>query len=328
MRRRKNSRLRAARTMAGFRSARAAALAHSWPESLYAAHETGSRRPSPEQEKAYFAAFGVDPAALDNLEKFGDFDDPRRILRRSEKRQREIAGRRLGLARRLAGYKAAHEATSDYGWKEQSYYAHESGRHAMSEAVATTYGIAYGVSPAWLLRGDRPSRLSHLEKIDDLAEEFVARFDDRLPDELLAIVSPSRRGSRHDVEALKKQKAPPIVLPKATNAAGDVVDVVREAADRQAGMAWGFPEGFLGHVWGITSTNLRMVPLTPAPDRPDVSLGDRALVDCDAGSEEPGAAFAVRTESGDISVVRDRAPQKGENILGRIVARISRTTGN
>jgi phage repressor protein C with HTH and peptisase S24 domain len=54
-------RLTEAREKAGFRSARAAALAHNWKESSYKAHERGTRPISLENALKYAAAFDADP---------------------------------------------------------------------------------------------------------------------------------------------------------------------------------------------------------------------------------------------------------------------------
>lgn|SRR5262245_46124288 len=58
----KRQRLIDARIKAGFASARAAALAHGWPESSYRAHESGLRNFDLEDALRYGAAFGVDSA--------------------------------------------------------------------------------------------------------------------------------------------------------------------------------------------------------------------------------------------------------------------------
>jgi phage repressor protein C with HTH and peptisase S24 domain len=66
-------RLAAARTAAGYRSAREAALANSWPESTYRAHETGNRTIGLDDAERYarrFRARGADVTAQQIL--FGE----------------------------------------------------------------------------------------------------------------------------------------------------------------------------------------------------------------------------------------------------------------
>ena len=58
------TRLKKAREAAGFRSARAAALRHSWAKPTYRAHESGNRTLTLEAVKRYGPAFGVDPAYI------------------------------------------------------------------------------------------------------------------------------------------------------------------------------------------------------------------------------------------------------------------------
>jgi phage repressor protein C with HTH and peptisase S24 domain len=72
-----NERLREARKVAGFRSARSAALRHHWTPSTYASHENGQTPVPPDAAKAYAKAFRVSQAWL--LTGEGDRRPPRLV---------------------------------------------------------------------------------------------------------------------------------------------------------------------------------------------------------------------------------------------------------
>jgi hypothetical protein len=70
LRREQGARLRLAREAAGFKSARAAAMANDWAESSYRAHESGTRTIGQDDAEAYarrFRASGADVSASEIL---------------------------------------------------------------------------------------------------------------------------------------------------------------------------------------------------------------------------------------------------------------------
>lgn len=314
--------LKAARQLAGFKSARAAALAFSWPESLYAAHEGGSRRPSQEQMNRYLNAFAVDPAQLRRATRHGA-SGIHQTGAVDEKRRR---ARRLTLARNLAGFATAKAAANTYGLNEQNYYSHESGRHGISDQLAAVYGLAFGVSPRWLQTGEGPSGLTNedTEVLASAIDAFVESEDAPIPENLIQFASAARRASPEAVDELRSKKRSFTTLPKATTIAGDALEIVREGIDEGRSNAWGFPAGFLSRVWGLSPSNLRVVALS-APPNGTVNLGDRVLIDADDLSFVDGAEMALRGEGGTIiSSTSMPASDAGFEVLGRVVARISR----
>jgi hypothetical protein len=61
---------------------------------------------------------------------------------------------RLKIARINAGFKTASSAIKRFQWKDAAYRAHERGQNPYKAKDAKVYGLAYGVSPAWLLTGE------------------------------------------------------------------------------------------------------------------------------------------------------------------------------
>src|SRR5579871_871866 len=151
--------LRTERERAGFKSARAAALTFAWPASAYAAHEAGTRRPSPEQLNRYPEAFAnrIDHN-LPRGRRGAELKQSQ--LRSLQWVEREAVARRLVLARRLAAFDTALAAAEHFGWRPGTYYAHEKGRHGLPEPTARQYASAFGVSADWFTKGESPSGLA------------------------------------------------------------------------------------------------------------------------------------------------------------------------
>jgi hypothetical protein len=333
---RMDSDLRAARLRAGFKSARSAALTFSWPESAYSAHESGTRRAPPEKMQQYLDAFSKSTSSAVNAISPRFSATPRDVVerllreRRTQKlADRVVAGRRLMLSRRLAGFDTPTQAAEFYGWGVQNYYGHESGRRSIPRQTADKYGLAFGVSPAWLLRGEAPSGLSsglRSTELDAIAERFASSNSENFPGEMLQLASADRRADTEIVSQFSstsyRRKAPA----KALSSEGDVLEVVREGLDSSANRAWGFPPAFLSQAWGITSDNLRMVGLTE--DAAGVAAGDRILVDCNDVAVRDGHTFAMEREDGVIVLVRGLAEvdaSRGlDKVLGRAAAVLQR----
>lgn len=289
------------------------------------------------QEKKYFDAF----ASLMTSKASGFRHVSILTNDEANRDSSRLTGRRLYIARRLAGFETAKQAIALYRWNAQTYYAHESGRHAISADLAQLYGKAFGVSPTWLLRGTQPSGLSndsgrHADLLEGLATKFVNSKDKHLPEALFRFVRPDRRATRNQVLELQKQSVPAIA-PRAINAAGDVLDVVRErplsisdGAPPPGKAAWGFPADFLKQVWKIKSTNLVVFALSGEVQHAGVSAGDRILVDADDINFRPGPHFAIREGEAGVTIMQQHpaGPQLSpmQVVLGRVVAKLVRTT--
>lgn len=315
-------RLRTARKLAGFKSARAAALAFAWPESLYAAHESGSRRPSSKQMARYLEAFAVDPNELLRAERYGIRPSVDSQAKRDEKQQR---ARRLTLARILAGFTTAKLAANMYDFNEQNYYAHESGRHGVSEQLAPVYALAFGVSAHWLQNGDGPSGLPTDPSVEAMVDAFVQSNGDYIPEQLTQFVSTTRRASPAAVARLRARERPSTALPMATTTAGGALEIVREGVGEGRSKVWGFPAGFLTNTWGLSPASLRVLTLSPDSSSATTSADDRILIDLADVSFVEGAEFVVRSRDGSLKIVTSPPTGPAEiETLGRVVARISR----
>jgi hypothetical protein len=70
---------------------------------------------------------------------------------------------RLKIARIKAGFKTAAAAIERFNWKDAAYRAHERGQNPFKAKDAKVYGIAYGVSPGWLLTGEGEIALHNID---------------------------------------------------------------------------------------------------------------------------------------------------------------------
>ena len=161
------ARLRAARQLAGFRSASLAAQRHGWPTALYRAQEAATRGVRTDDVLRFAAAFDVsvdwlmdgwpstarDRSASRNLTMFSE------DRRRENARVREAQGRRLATARVLAAFPTQTAAADYYGWSSATLSGHEAGRDGLSAAALHLYCVAFGVAAAWLQDGLPPSGL-------------------------------------------------------------------------------------------------------------------------------------------------------------------------
>jgi hypothetical protein len=62
---------------------------------------------------------------------------------------------RLAAARQAAGFEQPHRAALQFGWRRETYMAHESGRLAILPKALREYAEAFNVDQRWLLRGDK-----------------------------------------------------------------------------------------------------------------------------------------------------------------------------
>lgn len=67
-----------------------------------------------------------------------------------ERREREERAARLRLARKLAGFSGPQAVADRFGFKLNTYKAHESGRNGFSATQGDEYADAFGVSRKWL----------------------------------------------------------------------------------------------------------------------------------------------------------------------------------
>lgn len=150
VRKRQGERLAAARSAAGYRSAREAALANGWPESSYRAHETGTRTIGLDDAERYarrYRARGVGISARQIL--FGD--EPAHVWTPMGWRAAINPHERLVWARRRH-FETAAEAARAAGIAPAEYEAMETGKRDFRPRLRDLVS-AFHVSEAWLDEG-------------------------------------------------------------------------------------------------------------------------------------------------------------------------------
>ncbi|WP_354115537.1 hypothetical protein [Bradyrhizobium sp. LA7.1] len=337
---RKANRLHAARRAAGFKSAKAATLAHGWSEATYRAHETATGYIDRSWEQVYATAFRVNLEWLRAGQGEGPPVDPVREARfrarvvsegGQAKKAAHEAGQRLRLARRVAGFYSVAAAAEALKLKRSTLSAHEVGQNVISTDAARLYGAAFGCSADWLLTGKRPSGLpapaearldallslhSHLERsVKEVFLELRQEFRETPLDEPLPY--PRTRSKR---EALLETipEMSPVELFKA-KAKG-------RAPRGLPGREFGFPPGFLGESLGCAAASAAMV--TTPPD--SHGRGARILIDRSAAQNAVDHFLLVRAD-GRTMVVRGndaRIPKPQERsqwvLVGRVCTVIER----
>lgn len=186
------NRLWSARKAAGFRTAEALSLQAGLAVVKYRTHEAGTRILRKDDAHTYARALGVkfdwlwhgrgrgpaiDTARLDRLQLRADQD------KAAAAKPAAYAGRRLRLARRLAGYKSLTEAAHKFDWARTTLSSHEMGENTISVDAARTYGLAFGVNPTWIMEGSEASgyppdierRLDELLDLHDVSESKARR---------------------------------------------------------------------------------------------------------------------------------------------------------
>ncbi|MCK1335610.1 helix-turn-helix transcriptional regulator [Bradyrhizobium sp. 38] len=233
---------------------------------------------------------------------------------------RRSVARRLVLARRLAAFETALSAAEHFDWRPGTYYAHEKGRHGLPARTARQYASAFGVTAAWLIKGEFPSGLVSSDEataVDEIAAAFVLASSDALPPELESLTSEARRGATHSPVLTETPSQVSSKLASAT----DALDLIPEGNGDVRSGVWGFPIGLISEAWGMKPDGLAMLAL--ATDTSDMKAGDRVLVDRDDTSVRPGYGFAVRGRQGSISVrgmpgSGGCSVGPGEIVIGRI----------
>jgi transcriptional regulator with XRE-family HTH domain len=219
------ARLQAARTYAGYATARAAAQHFGWPEARYISHE-GAKRSFADALHQYAEAFSVSKNWLSNgvvgPSRFRDEKirvDPNRVQQlklRVEEQNRVVnpedveRGRRLRLARRLAGFHSAGDAAAAAGVHRTTVSGAERGLRSFDKSAARTYAAAFGCEPRWLLEGKGPSGYS--PEIEKRLESFLQHHDASESDSISHLPShrsPPPRASGLAGPASRRSAPPP-----------------------------------------------------------------------------------------------------------------------
>jgi DNA-binding XRE family transcriptional regulator len=275
----KANRLHAARRAAGFASAKAATLAHGWSEPTYRAHETGNRFIDSSWEEVYASAFRVSLAWLQSETGEGPAIDPVREARfkarvaregSQTRKSAEEAGRRLRVARRVAGYTSVKAAAETLGLKRSTLAAQEVGQNTLSTEAARLYAVAFGCSADWLLTGTGPSGLPAEA---DAKLGTLLGLHSRLESHVVEIFAGFRPASPGGPSSELSIPAYPRTLTKREILFETVPEIsavelfkAKKKGKTPAplpGREFGFPVGFLSASFGCTPGTGAMVTLHP-----------------------------------------------------------------
>ncbi|MGJ4941444.1 hypothetical protein ACQR1W_12795 [Bradyrhizobium sp. HKCCYLS1011] len=309
------NRLHAARVAAGFRSGRAAALAHGWSEPTLRAHETATGFIGPEMIEVYAAAFKVDPVWLEKGTGQGPPVDPVREARfraridnegDSVKKAAAAAGRRLRLARRAAGYGSVMVAAESLDLPRSTLSAHELGQNVISPEVGRFYAKAFACSADWLISGTRPSGLPAAVEADlDALLDLHSRRESAVRDvfaklrEGTAQTPPAPNPEAYPRTRGSSPEPPQDSVPEIT-----ALELYRAAQSRKpphttSGRLFSFPAGFLSEQMNCGSDTA--VILATGPDRSGRSA--RILVDRAFVTPNEADSYAVVREDGVVDIV-------------------------
>lgn len=350
-----SARLKAARITAGFKTAREAAQRFGWSEPRYRSHEGAVRRIGHDTLREYANAFGVsEPWLKEGLvnqsEPYRDRDihvDPAReqelVLRvkfqRRAAQEPEIdRGRRLRLARRLAGFPSAASAAAAAGVHRSTINSHERAVVGFEDLAARAYATAFGCEPAWLTSGSMPSGYpSHIEGMLGQLLEYHDLTDVEAASHLPPYQPPSRSsGPRPVWEPQSISLASGRTLPEYE--VGGLVRLLTEP-DRLGRPAvlqgWSIPTPFLGGVLraDLESCVMVVIPKVVSTGTLSVAPGDRLIVDTSV-TEVFSAPYALvcndaieiadaRTEGGRHLAVAAARRMDGYTLLGQIVGAVT-----
>lgn len=337
----KANRLHAARRAAGFASGRLAANMYGWNVATLRAHETATGFIGDEMIAVYAAAFRVDPRWLKEGIGQGPPLDPVREARfraRLEIHGDAVAvlkegGRRLRLARRMAGYSSVLAAAEALPVVRSTLSAHETGQNALSPETADFYAKAFGCSARWLADGTLPSGLSasaegNLKTLLDLHDQ---------PESVVCEALLELRGRSR----LRRVEQPGLYPRPRRHSSSpgrgfipyvSAVDLYRARRDGKptraiAGRSFGFPQSFLSDVMGCDGKTA--VVLAPSPDKEGRS--ERLLLDCNFGVPNDADRYATIRANGVVEIVdgrladeRSKAGPDGWIVAGRVCAVFAR----
>jgi hypothetical protein len=326
------ARLHAARTSAGYPTARAAAQRFGWAESRYVSHENAKRGIGKAALREYASAFSVSEGWLSDgvadSAPFRDHDvriDPLRLQQlqlrveeqsRSSEEPDYARGRRLRLARRLAGFRTAAAGALAAGVHRSTLNGAERGLLGFEVPKARTYAAVFGCEPGWLLAGDLPSgyppaieaKLSGLLEDHDRDEADAAS---RLP--------PYRPVSRPGRMPKTRPRSPPPQVSGAPLPEYEIQGLVRlltesEGKARPATLpGWSMPRPFLEEVLRADASGcvLVAVPKEVQADGLAIEAGDRLVVDTSA-VDVFSAVYALAHEG--VLIVADARTDEGRRL--------------
>jgi hypothetical protein len=323
----------AARKTAGFATAVDAAQRFGWSVARFRSHEGASRSITDSARREYAQSFAVSEAWLrgETARPFPPFRDkqievdPVRVeeleLRLETQRRPAYVtesdrGRRLRLARRLAGFRSAAGGGAAAGVHRSTINAHERAIDGFDTVSARKYAAAFGCEPEWLLEGSLPSGYppeieSKLERylLDHELEEkeALAKLPVYIPPPPTGGAAPSSRLRANQVSAGEEMPEYEVL------GLARLVTAVSPMARPISLPGWSMPKAFLEGILRADSKSCVMVAVPKRtwtggfPSAP----GDRLIVDTSV-VEVFSAIYAVVSE--DELMIADARNDEGRRL--------------
>ncbi|MFG1211972.1 S24 family peptidase [Xanthobacter flavus] len=245
---------------------------------------------------------------------------------------------RLKQAREKAGISSPRAAARKFGWNEETYKAHETGRNGFDNDAGRAYAAAFDISFAWLMTGET----SHIDSDDVTNGQYKVEADfPPDPDQAKAARKKARRqlepGELVEVDVIGGLGpggfAPEIVID------GQVVDNLRAT--------WRVPQDFLHSELRAREIDVEIFPVEGDSMTPTLTAGDRVLVNRRQNMLSQDGLYAITGPTGvqvkrlqyvqgtndpvKVMVISDNALHRSPelsideiNIIGRVICRISR----
>lgn len=322
--------LRLARVLAGFTSAKAAALHFGWSEPLMRAHESATRRIGFKDAQKYASAFGVSgdafrsgDAAMAEMERLRE-SSPITAEETPVEMSTAAVGARLKLARKVRGFVSSYDFSGAYGFVPSTLGSHEAGNNPVNERMMEAYAEALTVSASWLARGEFPSGLGEVAdrlmgSVKSLAEidpAYLARIAEAAPppdfDKVKKLLSTSKKrrapGSSEEDEIYEVEPA----------------SIVQTLGAARRLRTWKLPQGLLQTLFDASPSETVILAL----DRPIESMtqGDRLFVDTSRRDWTAAGEFAFCDTDGRVFLAKHsgRSATSGGVLIGRVVGRLLR----
>jgi hypothetical protein len=327
------ARLLAARTTAGFSTAVNAAQRFGWSLSRFRSHEGAARGMGQSALRDYAQAFAVSVDWLRDgtvgsfppfRDKFIEID-PLRVqeleLRLEAQRQPAEAddvdrGRRLRLARRLAGFRSAAAGGAAAGLHRSTINAHERALDGFDLVSARKYAKAFGCEPEWLIEGSLPS--GYPAEIEKSLGQFLNyhELDEQDAAVQLPSYQPPPRTSMSDPHSELSTQP---VTPGAEIPEFEIASLVKILAGNRTPArptllpGWSMPYAFLD---GILRAAPKSCVMVVVPNRArtngfSVALGDRLIIDTSVQEVFSTVYAAVR---GETLVIADARTDEGRQL--------------
>lgn len=321
--------LRLARMLAGFTSAKAAAIHFGWSEPLMRAHESATRRIGLKDAQKYASAFGISGDAFRSGDAArAEMERLRESLPAADEipagRSHVAVGARLKLARKVRGFVSSYDFGGAFGFVPSTLASHEAGNNTVNERMLEAYAEALTVSTTWLARGEFPSGLGEVAdrligSVKSLAEidpAYLARIAESAPppdfDKVRKLLSASKMrraaGSSEEDEIYEVEPA----------------SILQTLGAARRLRTWKLPKGLLQTLFDASPSATVILAL----DRPieGMTQGDRVFVDTSRRDWTAGGEFAFCGADVRVFLARhsDRSATPEGVLIGRVVGRLLR----